>query len=428
MSIRKFMSMGGRRGHLDEKPGSSGAQLGGNVAGVFARSVLLGHRSPFVFNCLLTLASTLLSVLVIEVGLRALTRDGRLLGTRLVGPQLIDPAGIRADSTRLRALYDPDLGWISRGDDEHGHPSANRPRVRTRGTRTYEPTAPPGVLRVCAFGESFTRGDGVLANESWPSIVEAQTGGRIEVPNFGVGGYGLDQAYLCFRRNAALYHPDVVLVGLTVFAVERTTSLYRPFYSHGNHIALVKPRFTCDAESLRAVIGVVPDPVAFTQELAGFAHHPLRPYESYYDAAIYESSWIDQSRLAWFVRSRLTWHERLARFRVERILGPESEETLLTRLIVLRMKAQTEAMGGRFAAVILPTSRSLRLLRDEHRDTWAPIRNSLDADGVEIWDLQTPFATGECGHCFLPDGHLTLEANAEVAAGVIEHLQARVRR
>src|SRR4030095_6580709 len=248
-------------------------------------------RSPIFFNCLLVVLSPLVSLFGLEVGLRLLTRDGRLLGTRLVGPNVVNPAEIRADSVRLRALYDPDMGWVSRGDDERGYPSASQPRVQTRGNRQYAPQAPAGTLRVCAFGESFTRGDGVLADESWPGLMEVQSNGRIEALNFGVGAYGLHQAYLCFRKHAAGYHPDVVLIGLTTYAVERTVNVYRPFYVDGNRIALVKPRFTCDGESLREVIQTMPDPVAFTWELPGFSHHLLRQYEGYYDSRIHESSW-----------------------------------------------------------------------------------------------------------------------------------------
>jgi hypothetical protein len=259
--------------------------------------------------------------------------------------------------------------------------------------------------------------------------METQTGGEIEAPNFGVGGYGLDQAYLCFGRNAARYHPDVVLVGLTVFAIERTTNLYRPFYSHGNRIALVKPRFVCAGDSLRAVIGAVPDPVLFARGLAGFAQGPLRSYEGYYDPTIYESSWIDHSRLAWFVRSRLAWHERGDRFRVERILGAESEETAISRLILRRMKAETEAMGAQFATVILPSTRTLHLLRDEHKDPWAAFRSSLEQAGIEVWDILPALVNeGACAPCFLSDGHLTPEANALVAAKVVEHLKSAARR
>lgn len=381
-------------------------------------------RPPWMVNSLLVFASTAATVLAIEVTLRALTREGRLLETALVGSQLIDVARIQADSTRLRALFDPELGWVTLDEDERGFPSAGRPRIVTRGARSYAPHAPAGVLRVCAFGESFTRGDGVRAAETWPSRVEARMEGRVEVPNFGVGGYAIDQAYLCFHRHGLNYHPDVVLLGLTPYAIERTTNLYRPFYSHGTGIALAKPRFVVDGDSLRSVVSVVPDPIDFLDEIFDFSRHPLRQYEGYYDAAIYESSWLDRSRVAWLVRSRLAWRRRSRRLSTERIANPASEEIAITRLLVRRMATETEALGARYVVGIFPTYRTLRILRAEGRDLWAPLRQEIAAAGIEVWDLQeTLTQEPEFSRYFLPDGHLTAEGNDRLAEAVIGHLE-----
>jgi hypothetical protein len=379
----------------------------------------VSHPARCFPNLLLVLLSAAVTLLGLELALRALTRDGSVLGTKLVGPGLIDRERILAHMAELLSVYDPDLGWIAQ-DESRGSGGAGGPR----GPRRYASEAPPGVLRIAAFGESFTRGDGVPAGASWPAQIEADSGGQIEVLNFGVGAYGLDQAYLCFRRHAAAYHPDVVLVGLTHHAIERTTNLYYPFYSNGTGFGLGKPRFVLDGDSLRPVLTGVPGPAGFLDLLPGFARHPLRRYEAYYDPTLYELSPWDRSRLHWFVRSRLAWHRRVGRFAAECIMDPEGEEMRLARALTRRMAAEAEGLGARFAAVLLPTHRMLRLLADG-QDLWAPFRSDLAAAGIPFWDVQAVFAqTSEFGRYFLPDGHLTADGNGRVAAEVRGHLAA----
>jgi hypothetical protein len=272
-----------------------------------------------------------------EVALRLLTdENGKLLGTPLVGSELIDQGRIRTGAKRLRSVFDPELGWTS--PPERGEPRGEAARRRgvgaqvgPRGKRFYAPHAPPGLLRVCAFGESFTYGDGVAADEGWPFQTETHAGGKAEVLNFGVGGYGLDQAYLCFRRQAPRFNPDFVLVGLTHHAIERSVNIYHPFYSPETGLALAKPRFVIDGDSLSQLVVTVPDPIAFLDLLPDFASHPLRPHESFYDPAIFRSSWMDHCRLLWLLRSRLAWRHRLEQLGVRRIMHPRGEPARVSR-------------------------------------------------------------------------------------------------
>ena len=42
--------------------------------------------------------------------------------------------------------------------------------------------------------------------------VESSSGGRLQLLNFGVGGYGVDQAYLRFKKDALAWEPDVAVL------------------------------------------------------------------------------------------------------------------------------------------------------------------------------------------------------------------------
>ena len=76
--------------------------------------------------------------------------------------------------------YDPDIGW-----DSH------------KGGKRTGPNSP----KVCgaAFGDLFTHGDEVKDEETWPFLLSTYT--NCEIENFGVGGYGQDQAYLKYLKS-----------------------------------------------------------------------------------------------------------------------------------------------------------------------------------------------------------------------------------
>ena len=55
-----------------------------------------------------------------------------------------------------------------------------------RSTREYAPKAPPGILRVAVFGDSFVYGNEVSAADVWTTRLEGDRSER-EVLNYGGG-------------------------------------------------------------------------------------------------------------------------------------------------------------------------------------------------------------------------------------------------
>jgi len=114
-----------------------------------------------------------------------------------------------------------------------------------RGAREHAYEKPPGVVRILAFGDSFTFGEDVSDDEAWPHQLERQLPGS-EVLNFGIHGYGHDQMLLYLLEEGVKYHPDVVILGFLSDDMERNLLSFRDY---------AKPRFVLGGERLAGVTG-----------------------------------------------------------------------------------------------------------------------------------------------------------------------------
>lgn len=93
-------------------------------------------------------------------------------------------------------------------------------RISSAGLRDDEfPLAkPPGTIRIAAIGDSLTHGSGGPRENSYPQQLEdllaARTKGtHVEVLNFGVPGYNIEQVVERFRVRALPFDPDAILYG-----------------------------------------------------------------------------------------------------------------------------------------------------------------------------------------------------------------------
>ncbi len=118
-----------------------------------------------------------------------------------------------------------------------------------RGNGNSPPRADHPVMLV--VGDSFVFGDGVSDDESWPAILERLSGGR--VINAAVPGFGLDQAVLRAEQVAAVYAPDIIIVGFIPDDVLRCEMSY--------FSGRAKPYFDVDGSGLRLYPAPVPSPL-----------------------------------------------------------------------------------------------------------------------------------------------------------------------
>lgn len=138
--------------------------------------------------------------------------------------------------------FDRKLGWsISENSvSNDGLYKSNSDGVRA--DKIYSLSIPNGKRRITTFGDSFTHGDQVHNHETWQSIMESKIK-SLEVINFGVGGYGLDQTYLRFLDDGIKYDSDIVLIGYMTENIYRNRNRFRPFYTKNTGIPFSKPMF-----------------------------------------------------------------------------------------------------------------------------------------------------------------------------------------
>lgn len=154
--------------------------------------------------------------------------------------QLVD----RAAGRLTYMVYDDLMGWTI---------GPNRRNVSGLYYSSWEGIRAPreGVsyakstekTRIALVGDSYTFAEDVAFEDSWGFHLEKELGADFEVLNFGVGGYGIDQAYLRYEKEVRQWNPSVVILGFPSSNVERTMILYHPLSSEWWDFPFSKPRF-----------------------------------------------------------------------------------------------------------------------------------------------------------------------------------------
>jgi hypothetical protein len=330
--------------------------------------------------------------------------------------------------SRERALVqiDPEIGWVY-GPDHRGELYSSNSRG-LRGRREYGDVAPAGVLRIAAFGDSFVHANEVSDAESWSARLE-EIDGRIEVANYGVGGYGTDQALLLYERRGLELGPRVVLLGFTDVNYARNVNRYVRFRS-ANSLPLFKPRFRLtgtEARRLELLPSAFPGEAAMKvlldspDQVLRSAEHDwwFRPLE--WRNPLYDH--LASIRLASTLGGR-AWNARLRPGRLYRsgAMNPDSDAFELLVAIVKRFAQIAQARGQHFVFMLFP---------DESEDIWGdgarsyqPLLDRLEGDVriVDLADALREDASVTAENMRRPGRHYGPEANRTVARAVRREL------
>lgn len=335
------------------------------------------------------------------------------------------------DTEARREQLDPLLGWNYRASFARDGDVISAQGVRA--ARLYEPRPEPGVLRIAAFGDSFVYGNEVDTREAWPARMEALFD-SVEVLNYGVGGFGLDQAFLRYHQDGHTLAPDVVMIGFVADDLRRLVNVYRRFIAD-NESPLAKPRFALgDGGALTLLPAPLPDRAAYERLLADPALvRAMGDHDQWYEPAVYDNPLYDYSatvRLASTVWVRLE-NRYLDPDRVvsDGVFNTQSSAYRIQVALFERFARDIAQAGARPFVVLFPDRYSLAAELEGRPAVYAPLAGDLERLGIPFVDLSSAFReaarTGGIDPLFRSGGHYSPAGNDVAAAAIGRALGAR---
>lgn len=367
----------------------------------------------------------------------------------LASPRLDQPIrttrAIYADQTaEIRRLINPDtprvlipdsiLGWRYRAGWRDRLVMTNEAGLRS--AREYSNTPPPGTKRVAAFGDSFVFGSEVSWEDSWPALLEASDS-SLEVLNYGVGGYGVDQAFLRFLTEGERLSPSVILICFSTDDLRRGVNVYRRFVRPEGP-PLFKPRFV---RLPTGELQLVPNPVSGHADYARILDDPatvrdIGRLDAWYEPLVYENPAHDllaSVRLATAAWTRFALkYLRQDRLFSNDVFQTESEAFQLHVSLLRAFHDSVVARGRQAHIVFLPDQESLARSLAGLRTIYAPLADTLAQMGLPVVDAAVAFADRgglpAVPSWYMPGGHLSRAGNQVVATWLAHRLTSQSTR
>lgn len=144
--------------------------------------------------------------------------------------------------------FDKELGWTKKPNTvgiERGKFSDIKFNIDDKGSRQNPIDSETSIV---TFGDSYTFCRQVEDYQTWQVYLSKKLDDK--VLNFGVGNYGIDQAYLHYQRQVTPETTKVVILGFVPETICRIQSYWKHYLEFGNTFAF-KPRFTLEDGQLQ---------------------------------------------------------------------------------------------------------------------------------------------------------------------------------
>ena len=271
--------------------------------------------------------------------------------------------------------------------------------------------------RIALIGDSFTFGDEVSYEASWGYQLERKLGPDVQVLNFGVSGYGVDQAYLRYQRDVRPWHPEIVIFGFVSDDIFRDGRVYEFLSWPEWLVPFAKPRLILKNHHLELLNVPLsrPEELASKRSLRGL---PFIDWEANYDSTEWD-------RPDW----RPFYHSYLFRFLIsydppsEKPRREEDTSAAVEELSVeifrsfVRLAQEAESIP---IIVFLPDRHSLK-----HS---SPCVTILQKAGVQFTDTTPCLRQANPPLTFERGGHYSAESNAAVAECLYDVVRTQLDR
>ena len=317
--------------------------------------------------------------------------------------------------------HSPTLGWTIKPGGRWKIYGANSQGFRADTDYTALPS--PGTLRIAAFGDSFVHGSEVGNPYTWPAIL-GEMDPRLEVLNFGVGAYGLDQSFLRYQQDAVRFSPHVVLIGFMSENIHRSVNTFPPFYVPEIFEPRSKPRFLLDGDSLL----LLENPLAKREEYRRlFKDDPsliesLGEHDFYYQTRYRPGPFffLPSARLFRFLANALSSERILA----DGVYNSRSEAFRVTTRIFSEFYQRAIEHRSQPIVVLFPRESDLIRFRESASRVYAPLLTYLESKQMRTVDVLEclQVADPKLIH-FLRGGHYAPRTNRVVARCIHDALE-----
>jgi len=173
-------------------------------------------------------------------------------------------AGSYAEYLEMR---DPILGWPAPTSFGTGTWDSSGSRIIPAFS---DPKRHPECVSL--YGDSFTNSAEVSNEDAWSNLLSIRLGCRVS--NYGMGGYGTDQAFIRFHENSA---DDAKVVFLNHLSenILRNVNQFRALLYRAAKADSFKPRFIIDQSG---TLVQIPMPDLSEEEITGFLQNPTAKY------------------------------------------------------------------------------------------------------------------------------------------------------
>ena len=328
-------------------------------------------------------------------------------------------AAWKANATKV----EPELSWPLRDDAQSGERDESGAK---RNADFPEEVKPCGS----AYGDSFIWGDDVPRAQGWIEQLSRLIGCR--VANYGVRGYGTDQAYL---RYLSMTHDRgrFAILGIFPEDIVRNVNQYRAFVGFGVEPFLVKGRFIFNATGTLQWIG---RPSLDEQRYlklhedssAVLPHEYLIPGTRDGPVVVGFPYTLVLTRLAmapslWNrVRGRTPWSDF---YRAEHPSGAVP----LTIAITKAFAEEASRRGAHALVVMMPSEGSFRTHEKFGESDYAPFVAAAAAAGIDVFDPMRDLSAALRGQNYYTiyggEGHFSVLGGALVAQVVGAELKRR---
>ncbi|MGH9196462.1 MAG: hypothetical protein ACRD1T_12055, partial [Acidimicrobiia bacterium] len=323
--------------------------------------------------------------------------------------------------------FHPVLGWdlpklVERGhhDERISHPYTTTTRYKTK-----------------AFGDSFTQG-GPDHDGTYEYFVEEQTGWQYL--NYGVSGYGPDQALLKYQANVV--KTDFTTLGILDENIGRVVNRLRGFYTFQESFRS-KPRYIVQTDGS---VVLLPNPIQDPRDLRKLQDRDYveelrkQDYWSTYHERLnapYDLRWpVSSVILPHFdffagqtirlIRHAIhpSYETHLWRSRYYHLYETGSEGIKILRHIVDEFAAIAQSRGEVPIVLVFPAITTMDVLSEYGRKVYQPLVDHLTTQGVEFIDFGDVFLRERAYNEFYRDeGHFNATGNRIVAREIVTRIQ-----